>query len=1148
MNDWLEKGEAFFADGKIEEAQKCFRTVVEENPENREAWNNLGVIAYRKRDTQAAADYFLKSLQIDPLQIDAIANLCELLAASGNLGEGLPLLETLAEKNPDNPDIAKLLSQARLADDPKALPQEVTALYDRAGTGRRIEIGRTADKESEGPHRLETKKPAAVVEEPAKSVIETTSPDPMALLKEGFARFSERSLDEAAALFRQVVRLDPRSKEAHNNLGVIAFEKKDYQEAVGHFATALQLDPTYVDARKNLDAARKQISLSALEVTESITEKDTRELLKGVRLAIVNSFDNKFNGIYRSYFSQNNDVRVVRPETEKDLKETVEWADLVWSTWCNEPLVFLSGLKKSAKIVTHIRSYEILTPQLMQGVNWQNMDGAIFVAHHIRELANKAWTEQLTKLPQTTVYNCIELDKYPFYENGPGRNVCYVGYLNHKKGIGLLLQCIREAVTNDPSYHFHIAGDFQEARFEVYMRHLIMEMNLTDHITFHGWVKDVPEFLGDMNYVISTSPWEGCPYNVIEAMACGIKPLVHNWNGARTLFSDALVFNSVPGFMSLLTSSNYDSRLYRKIVETDFNAERNLPQIDTFLSAVLSANLEKLRQEAPPSPKKTGLLRETREMTKAAVTTSATGQSTGWQFADAIFSHYPGERLKALLAEARKQVSKGREDLAEVSLARAALMSGHDDETVIEEQVRLYRSSDNIPAIQKAMKRSSLAALEKGDLNNFLHRAYLSIYAENLFGRKPNYQHSVVDEDFNVYIRLAARSHPLYQWVREHAGNAAAGASGDRLRIGFVLEGFSERQASARNYYPLAEHHDPDRFDLYFYSRWFMGEDLAKQHGYQNTARNLEKWGCHVRTPERRLGPMDQVDFLAKSIVNDRIDILVFQTAYFVPQHNFVSCLHPAPFQASLEAQQPEYSHEMDLIFTTRKQIPECYTKTAPFVIMTTREKAAQGHQLEEFGIPNSATILITVHRGVRYNQPIFWTQMEKVLSRNSQVYLMAVGPTEEEVASMETILPSDPSVRKRIVMPGYRSDIMELLAMSDVYVDLFPSGGGSAVIEAMQAGLPIVCIDQDYGTLFSVNSVSLAPGYMDDHELVVPHGDLQTFHQKIDKVIADKEWRLEIGRRMMKRASMYRPDKVAASFFHTLATEFEARYKRQEM
>jgi len=390
--------------------------------------------------------------------------------------------------------------------------------------------------------------------------------------------FAKGKIAQARQCFLEVLQEDADNKQALNNLGVLAFQSNEADEAEGYFARALEIDPNYEECRGNLTILRRQ------EGADRQTPTSARPTLKNVKLAIVNLFPNKFNQMYYDYFSRDNEVRLIIPKSERDLEGVIDWADVIWTIWCNEPLRFISRRAGKITLVTHIHSYEILTPALMTGAHWDNIDGAIFVADHMREIANQMWPKQLQSRRQRTIHNCVQLERYPFYDKTPGKNIAYVGYLNHKKGIPLLLQCIQKAIECDPAYRFHIAGSFQEQRFEVYMNHLLSETGLTDKVTFHGWVRDIPAFLADMDYVISTSPWEGCPYNVIEAMACGIKPLVHNWRGAAALFGRDLVFNTVDEFSDQLVSSSYDSGSYRDFVGDHFNAQNNLPMIDSFLA------------------------------------------------------------------------------------------------------------------------------------------------------------------------------------------------------------------------------------------------------------------------------------------------------------------------------------------------------------------------------------------------------------------------------------------------------------------------------------------------------------------------------------------------------------------------------------
>jgi tetratricopeptide (TPR) repeat protein len=113
MNDKLNEGETLFADGKIEEAEKCFLSLVENDSDCKEAYNNLGVIAFQKDDKVKAIDYFTRSLEIDPLNRDTIVNYTNLLRSLDQLPIVIPLLEKNVELNPEDKEIKQLLDDIR---------------------------------------------------------------------------------------------------------------------------------------------------------------------------------------------------------------------------------------------------------------------------------------------------------------------------------------------------------------------------------------------------------------------------------------------------------------------------------------------------------------------------------------------------------------------------------------------------------------------------------------------------------------------------------------------------------------------------------------------------------------------------------------------------------------------------------------------------------------------------------------------------------------------------------------------------------------------------------------------------------------------------------------------------------------------------
>ncbi len=113
MNNTLENGETLFTDGKTEEAEKCFLSLIENDSNCKEAFNNLGVIAFQTDDKERAIDYFTKSLEIDHLYRDAIVNYTNLLKSLDQLSIAIPLLEKIAELHPDDKEIEQLLDDSR---------------------------------------------------------------------------------------------------------------------------------------------------------------------------------------------------------------------------------------------------------------------------------------------------------------------------------------------------------------------------------------------------------------------------------------------------------------------------------------------------------------------------------------------------------------------------------------------------------------------------------------------------------------------------------------------------------------------------------------------------------------------------------------------------------------------------------------------------------------------------------------------------------------------------------------------------------------------------------------------------------------------------------------------------------------------------
>ncbi|HGJ65033.1 TPA: glycosyltransferase, partial [bacterium] len=215
---------------------------------------------------------------------------------------------------------------------------------------------------------------------------------------------------------------------------------------------------------------------------------------------------------------------------------------------------------------------------------WQFVDDLIFVAPHIKDIA----INQIPTIKNNTnihvIPNGVDLQKYKFKDKQKGFNLAYVGYINHKKNPSLLLQCIKNLVDIDDRYILHIAGQHQELRFKLYFDHIIKEMKLEKNVIFHGWINDINTWLEDKHFTVSTSVLESFCHGIADAMACGLKPIIHNFIGAKELYPQKYIFNTVSDFSKMVLSDEYNPIEYREYIENNYSQDNQLKEIDKILN------------------------------------------------------------------------------------------------------------------------------------------------------------------------------------------------------------------------------------------------------------------------------------------------------------------------------------------------------------------------------------------------------------------------------------------------------------------------------------------------------------------------------------------------------------------------------------
>lgn len=374
-----------------------------------------------------------------------------------------------------------------------------------------------------------------------------------------------KSLFEAQEYFeswRYLTRICPKTWEVYDMLGDTQVKADNPAMALYYYKKSYEISkiPQILqkyEALKTSNSSRKKIALLCLPTGDNFI-RDVAYIL---------------SEIY--------DVRLVVTGEGEKIAQAYEWAEIVWIEWANDLAVEITNrlAKNNKRIVCRLHSYEALA-EYPEKIKWSNVNKLILVSGHIERILKKYHSKSydLLKNKIEILPNGVDLNKFIFKIREHGVNMAVVANIDNKKDPAAWMQVIGSLVKADKRYVLHIAGNFQDIRYENYFDYFVKENSLEDNLKFYGYVKDINQFLDNKNYILSTSIHEGHPYNIMEAMARGIKPLIHNYCGSKVQWPGELVYNFASEIPSML-KNEYDSHKYRKHVEDRYSLEKQVSTV-----------------------------------------------------------------------------------------------------------------------------------------------------------------------------------------------------------------------------------------------------------------------------------------------------------------------------------------------------------------------------------------------------------------------------------------------------------------------------------------------------------------------------------------------------------------------------------------
>ena len=299
--------------------------------------------------------------------------------------------------------------------------------------------------------------------------------------------------------------------------------------------------------------------------------------------------DNKFISDILAKLPDQLEAKLVTVSSTQDFKlidQWIDWSDICWFEWCDDLIAYGSklGIAGQKKIICRLHSYEAFT-YYPSRVNWSNVDKLIFISKDIQKYVTENF--KIKKEITTVIPNGVNLANLAYRQRSPGFKVAYVGYINYKKGPMLLLHTFKSIYDADNRYQLYIAGIYQDPRYNLYFSQMIKELGLENNFFFEGWQSDIDKWLEDKDYIICSSVLESQNMSVMQAMAKGIKPVIHNFAGAKGIYPEKYVWNTIGEAVTMVTDRDYSSEDYRAFIQNNYTIDQQMVKIKNIFNELL---------------------------------------------------------------------------------------------------------------------------------------------------------------------------------------------------------------------------------------------------------------------------------------------------------------------------------------------------------------------------------------------------------------------------------------------------------------------------------------------------------------------------------------------------------------------------------
>ena len=281
----------------------------------------------------------------------------------------------------------------------------------------------------------------------------------------------------------------------------------------------------------------------------------------------------------------------------RDIHNAIRETDCIWFEWFDGVVVstLMDAFTRKKylwkkKIILRIHRYELFQDHLINQFNFiepEMINQLVFVSEYVKQIGASLfpWMEKGAVIP-----NLIDMTKFPFHDRDKGYNLLMLGRISYVKNLPFMLDMFNELLKLDSRYRLHIVGDIHEKELVYYLQNYISKLNLEGKIISYGHIPndELPELMKEMNYILCSSIFESQGVGILEAMACGLKPVIFNFPGAETFFPENILYMDRKDFVMRIMEPHYDSEEYHNFVGKYYSIQRRIGLYRDLINEVLN--------------------------------------------------------------------------------------------------------------------------------------------------------------------------------------------------------------------------------------------------------------------------------------------------------------------------------------------------------------------------------------------------------------------------------------------------------------------------------------------------------------------------------------------------------------------------------